>query len=146
MNSTLTYQQVDISLVASETKNRMEYLEPYGFTSTAHAGAEWVALFLGDDRSHGVVISIADRRYRIKRLKSGEVAICTDEGNSIMLKRGRLIEATTDTFNRAGHTTSRNAGKDHGGTIHRFTGRNIGQNRLIEHHASAVQYLRSQRL
>ncbi|NIH12528.1 MAG: phage baseplate assembly protein V, partial [Serratia symbiotica] len=75
VNSALACQQVDISLVAGETKNGMEYLEPYGFTSTAHAGAEGVALFLGGDRSHGVVINVADRRYRLKSLKSGEVAI-----------------------------------------------------------------------
>ncbi len=35
----------------------------------------------------------------IKGLKSSEVEIYTNEGDSsIMLKRGRLIEATTDTF------------------------------------------------
>ncbi|WP_334470332.1 phage baseplate assembly protein V [Arsenophonus sp. PmNCSU2021_1] len=98
LNNTTACQQVDISMMAGETKTGMEYLEPYGFTSTAHAGAEGVALFLAGDRSHGIVISVADRRYRIKGLKSGEVAIYTDEGDSIMLKRGRLIEATTETF------------------------------------------------
>ncbi|EFW13123.1 putative phage baseplate assembly protein, partial [Serratia symbiotica str. Tucson] len=46
---------------------------------------------------------------------------------------------------RAGHTTSRNAGKDHGGTVHRFTGRSTGQSRLHEYHADAVQHPRSQR-
>ncbi|WP_174889470.1 phage baseplate assembly protein V [Candidatus Williamhamiltonella defendens] len=97
INSTAS-QQVDISLLAGETKNGMEYLEPYGFTSTAHSGAEGVALFLGGDRSHGIVINLADRRYRLKSLKSGEVALYTDEGDSIVLKRGRLIEATTETF------------------------------------------------
>ncbi|BBI91832.1 phage baseplate assembly protein V [Serratia symbiotica] len=91
-------QSVDVALLAGETKAGMEYLEPYGFTSTAHAGAEGIALFLAGDRSHGIVINVADRRYRLKSLKSGEVAIYTDEGDSIMLKRGRLIEATTDTF------------------------------------------------
>jgi len=97
INSTAS-QQVDTSMMAGETKAGMEYLEPYGFTSTAHAGAEGIALFLAGDRSHGIVINVADRRYRLKSLKSGEVAIYTDEGDSIMFKRGRLIEATTDTF------------------------------------------------
>ncbi|HGJ5856477.1 phage baseplate assembly protein V [Arsenophonus nasoniae] len=98
VNSAMACQQVDIAMIAGEKKAGMEYLEPYGFTSTSHSGAEGVALFLAGDRSHGIVISVADRRYRIKGLKSGEVAIYTDEGDSIMLKRGRLIEATTDTF------------------------------------------------
>ncbi|WP_174888561.1 phage baseplate assembly protein V [Candidatus Hamiltonella defensa] len=98
LNNTTACQQADISMIAGETKASMEYLEPYGFTSTAHAGAEGIALFLAGDRSHGIVINVADRRYRLKGLKEGEVAIYTDEGDSIVLKRGRLIEATTDTF------------------------------------------------
>ncbi|WP_334468979.1 phage baseplate assembly protein V [Arsenophonus sp. PmNCSU2021_1] len=97
-NSTPACQQVDVAMIAGDTKAGMEYLEPYGFTSTAHSGAEGVALFLAGDRSHGIVINVADRRYRLKGLKSGEVAIYTDEGDSIVLKRGRLIEATTETF------------------------------------------------
>lgn len=97
INSTAS-QQVDISLVAGETKNGMEYLEPYGFTGIAHAGAEGVALFLSGDRSHGIVINIADRRYRLKDLQTGEVALYTDEGDHIVLKRGRVIEVTTDTL------------------------------------------------
>ncbi|BAE75627.1 phage assembly protein [Sodalis glossinidius str. 'morsitans'] len=98
LNNTTACQQVDISIMAGETKDGMEYLEPYGFTSTAHSGAEGVALFVSGDRSHGIVINVDDRRYRLKGLKEGEVAIYTDEGDSILLKRGRLIEATTETF------------------------------------------------
>ncbi|MGG2139901.1 phage baseplate assembly protein V [Symbiopectobacterium sp. RP] len=98
VNSAMACQQVDIAMIAGETKAGVEYLEPYGFTSTAHSGAEGVALFLAGDRSHGIVINVADRRYRLKGLKEGEVAIYSDEGDSIVLKRGRLIEATTETF------------------------------------------------
>ncbi|BGI51967.1 MAG: hypothetical protein HamCj_03200 [Candidatus Hamiltonella defensa (Ceratovacuna japonica)] len=97
-NSTAACQRVDVSLMAGETKAGMEYLEPYGFTSTAHAGAEGVALFLSGDRSHGIVINMADRRYRLKDLQTGEVALYTDEGDRVVLKRGRVIEVTTDTF------------------------------------------------
>ncbi|WP_174891724.1 phage baseplate assembly protein V, partial [Candidatus Hamiltonella defensa] len=97
-NSTAACQRVDVSLMAGETKAGMEYLEPYGFTSTAHAGAEGVALFLSGDRSHGIVINMADRRYRLKDLQTGEVALYTDEGDHIVLKRGRVIEVTTDTL------------------------------------------------
>ncbi|ASV33135.1 phage baseplate assembly protein V [Candidatus Hamiltonella defensa] len=97
-NSTAACQRVDVSLIAGETKAGMEYLEPYGFTGIAHAGAEGVALFLSGDRSHGIVINMADRRYRLKDLQTGEVALYTDEGDHIVLKRGRVIEVTTDTF------------------------------------------------
>jgi phage gp45-like len=38
-----------------------------------------------------------DGRYRVK-LKDGEVALYTDEGDIIHMKRGRLIEIETDTL------------------------------------------------
>lgn len=36
--------------------------------------------------------------YRLKALKTGEVALYTDEGAKIVLKRGRLIETDCDVF------------------------------------------------
>ncbi|WP_369407039.1 phage baseplate assembly protein [Arsenophonus endosymbiont of Aleurodicus floccissimus] len=57
LNNAIACQQVDISMMAGETKTSMEYLEPYGFTSTT--GAEGVALFLAGDGSHGIVINVA---------------------------------------------------------------------------------------
>ncbi|ELY6212262.1 phage baseplate assembly protein [Cronobacter dublinensis] len=95
LDSSRKCQAAGLKLIAGETKENVEYIEPYGFTSTAHAGAEAVVLFPSGDRSHGVVISVADRRYRLKGLRSGEVAIYTDEGDSIVLKRGRVTEITT---------------------------------------------------
>ncbi|ALB70540.1 phage baseplate assembly protein V [Cronobacter muytjensii] len=95
LDSSRKCQAAGLKLIAGETKENVEYIEPYGFTSTAHTGAEAVVLFPSGDRSHGVVISVADRRYRLKGLKSGEVAIYTDEGDSIVLKRGRVTEITT---------------------------------------------------
>jgi phage gp45-like len=51
------------------------------------------------DRSHGVVIVVADRRYRLQALAAGEVAIYTDEGDKIHFKRGRIIDIETQTLN-----------------------------------------------
>ena len=56
-------------------------------------------MFLSGDRSHAVVVVAADRRYRIKELKPGEVAIYTDEGDKVHFKRGRIIDIETDTLN-----------------------------------------------
>jgi len=44
-----------------------------------------------------VVVATADGRYRLP-LVDGEVALYTDEGDYIHLKRGRLIEVVTDTL------------------------------------------------
>lgn len=61
-------------------------------------GAEALAAFIGGNRDHGIVIAVDDRRYRLRGLEGGEVAIYTDEGDKIVLKRGNKIEVTTQTF------------------------------------------------
>lgn len=97
--STGKTQLLQMSLTAGEIKDGMEHLEPYGFTSCPHEGAEGLAAFMGGDRSHGVVLVVADRRYRVQALQAGEVAIYTDEGDRIHFKRGRIIDIQTGTLN-----------------------------------------------
>ena len=58
-----------------------------------------MAAFIGGDRSHGVVIVVADRRFRLQGLKPGEVALYTDEGDRIHFKRGRILDIETLTLN-----------------------------------------------
>ncbi|WP_252088743.1 phage baseplate assembly protein V [Pseudomonas sp. MWU13-3659] len=91
-------QGLQMRLTADEVKDGMEHFEPYGFTSNPLAGAEGLAAFLGGDRSHGVVICVSDRRFRLQALKSGEVALYTDEGDRLHFKRGRVIEVETLTL------------------------------------------------
>ena len=95
-------QRLQIGLLAGEQKSAVEHVEPYGFTSHAHRGAEVLAAFFGGDRSHGVVITVADRRYRLKGLKEGEVAIFDDVGQKVWLTReGILIESAKRITGRA---------------------------------------------
>ncbi|WP_166359279.1 phage baseplate assembly protein V [Pseudomonas akapageensis] len=98
-NSANKLQTLQMRLTANEVKGNMEHFEPYGFTSHPQAGAEGIAAFLGGDRSHGVLLVVADRRYRLQSLKPGEVAIYTDEGDRIHFKRGRVIDIETGTLN-----------------------------------------------
>lgn len=90
-------QTLQVKLLADEVKDSIEHLEPYGFTANPLQGAEVLATFMDGDRSHGVVIVAADRRYRVKNLQKGEVAIYTDEGDVIKLGRGRNITITCGT-------------------------------------------------
>lgn len=91
-------QGLQMRLTAGEVKDGMEHFEPYGFTSNPQPGAEGLAAFLSGDRSHGVVICVADRRFRLAGLQSGEVALYTDEGDFLHFKRGRVIEVETMTL------------------------------------------------
>lgn len=92
-------QSLQVRLTAGELKDNVEHFEPYGFTCNPKAGAEVITMFLGGDRSHAVVLVAADRRYRIKELQPGEVAIYTDEGDKVHFKRGRVIDIETQTLN-----------------------------------------------
>lgn len=91
-------QTLQLRLFAGEVKDNVEHFESYGFTSNPHPGAEGLAAFLGGDRSHGVVICLADRRFRLQGLQSGEVALYTDEGDVLHFRRGRRIEVKTLTL------------------------------------------------
>jgi len=77
---------------AGTLQNR-EAFQHYGFTSRAKDGAEAIVL-----RDGNIFISIAedDRRYRLA-IEEGEVALYSDEGDSVRLKRGRIMELTAGT-------------------------------------------------
>ncbi|MFO3723942.1 phage baseplate assembly protein V [Pseudomonas sp. HLMP] len=96
-NSARKLQSLQLRITAGEVKDDVEHLEPYGFTSCPKDGAEALAGFIGD-RSHGVVIMVSDRRFRLQSLKPGEVALYTDEGDRLHFKRGRVVEVDTATF------------------------------------------------
>ncbi|TEA26396.1 phage baseplate assembly protein V [Candidatus Schmidhempelia bombi] len=97
-NSSSKCQTLQIKMSGGEQKSDIEHIEPYGFTSRPLDGAEAVALFLDGDKSHGVILAAGDRRYRIKSLKKGEVAIYTDEGDCICLNRDNQINIKTKKF------------------------------------------------
>lgn len=83
-------RSVQVRLLADEVRDDLEHVEPYGFTSEPHPEAEAFTLFFDGDRSHGIVFTIADRRYRLKPLRTGEVAIFDDLGQKVHLTRDGL--------------------------------------------------------
>ncbi|MDR5803397.1 phage baseplate assembly protein V [Caballeronia sp. LZ001] len=85
--------------LANEDTVDLEMFQHYGFTSAPPTGAMQIILPLGGRTSHGVVIATEHGRYRMKALKQGEVAIYTDEGDSIVLSRGRVTTIRTGTLN-----------------------------------------------
>lgn len=85
-------QTAQVSLLEDETRDKLERVQDYGFTSNPLPGAEAITLFVGGNRDHGLIIKVDDRRFRLKSLKGGEVAMYTDEGDFIHFKRDRNIE------------------------------------------------------
>lgn len=83
-------QELQLELLAGESQDAVERFQNYGLTSAPHPGAEALVVFAGGLRSHGVVLAVEDRRYRLTGLAQGEVALFDDLGNVIKLGRQRI--------------------------------------------------------
>lgn len=95
VNAAARVQKMQVRLLGDEVGDNLENFEHYGLTSNPPAGLEAAVFFVGGSRDHGVVVGIADRQFRIKALKPGEVALYTDEGDKIELLRDRKMRLTT---------------------------------------------------
>lgn len=80
-------QKVQVSLLEGEAGDNVDRLQQYGFTSVPHPGAEGVFLSLNGSRDQGVVVVVDDRRFRLKGLSGGEVAVFDDLGHAVILNR-----------------------------------------------------------
>jgi phage baseplate assembly protein V len=84
-------QEVQIALLADEVRSDVERFQNYGLTSVPLPGMEAVALSVGGNRDHMIVVAIGDRLYRLKDLAAGEVALYDHLGNFVHLKANGTI-------------------------------------------------------
>lgn len=80
-------QLVQLSALADETLGDVPHVFDYGFTANPHPGADAVIASIGGNRNATIAIKIDDRRYRLKGLAEGEVALYDDLGQKVYLKR-----------------------------------------------------------
>ncbi len=85
-------QAIQLGLLSDETRDDVERFQEYGFTSNPPIDSEAVVVFVGGVREHGLAIGVEDRRYRIRNLASGEVAVYDQTGSKIVLKSNGNIE------------------------------------------------------
>jgi phage baseplate assembly protein V len=78
-------QMLQLKLGALELRDRTPRLADFGFTSYPPAGSDAALLFVGGDRSNGVVIATGNQTYRLKGLASGDAAIYDSRGQSVWL-------------------------------------------------------------
>lgn len=98
IDSSKKLQTLQVAGMNGEVLSGVEHMEPYGFTSAPHKGAEAIVVHPSGNASHSVAIVVADRNYRLQALEQGEVAIYTDEGDKIHFKRNNEIEVSTAKF------------------------------------------------
>jgi len=88
------FQLIQVGIRQGELRDGVEHFQPYGFAFRPHAGAQAVVAYLGGCGNHPVALVVADPRHRLRDLETGEVALYTDEGDTIVLRRDRRIEVT----------------------------------------------------
>ena len=91
-------QNVQVSLLYQEGKTKVERMQNYGFSGHAPGESEVTVVFIGGGRDHGVIIATDDRDSRMTGLAEGEVAVYSNEGDSIVLRRDNTIELHTKTL------------------------------------------------
>jgi phage gp45-like len=74
-----------------ETPVGVQHLQNYGWASVPLAGAEASVIHVLGKRSHPLVIAVGDRRYRMKNMAGGEVAIYDDQGQYVYLSRNGIV-------------------------------------------------------
>lgn len=83
-------QELQLDLLADETQDAVERFQDYGFASVPHPQAEAIVACMGGLRSHAVALVVADRRYRLRGMETGEVALFDDLGNVVKLGRDAI--------------------------------------------------------
>lgn len=94
-------QTMQITALAEESRD-VERYQDYGLSTHPPTGSQGIILFLGGDRSHGIAIKVDDPATRKKGLTQGEVALYTDEGDYLWLKRNREALLRANKFNVIG--------------------------------------------
>jgi phage gp45-like len=94
-------QECTAQFMKAEERERIECPQNYGFTSNVVKAekeddgqikkcAEGFVQFMGGNRSFPVVEVMDDRRYRLKNMEEGEVAVYDDQQQSVKVKRKEI--------------------------------------------------------
>lgn len=128
-------QLVQLGVLQGETIDGAEHHQPYGFSSVPLAGAEAVMVCPNGDRSHPLVATISDRRYRptggepgqvdqyhyagarITMLASGDILLTPAPGGKVIIDgaatgatgEGVVVGTGIDPFTGATYNTLGNA-------------------------------------
>ncbi len=86
-----TVQRLQARFSALELRDGIPRLAEFGFTSRPPAGSDCVAIYVGGDRSNGVVIATGNQTYRLKGLGDGDAALYDSRGQSVWLTSAGIV-------------------------------------------------------
>jgi len=101
VTETTKWRTLQVDVRYDETRDDVEHVEPYGFTSRpklsdSSGAAEAVCAKLGGDGAHTVALVVGDRRYRLTDLGAGEVALYDHDGQIVKLtSSGNIVISAT---------------------------------------------------
>lgn len=110
-------QQIQANGFSNESMGDIEHVHPYGFSARPQVpdmvggikrAAEAFMSFLGGNRSHGVVVAVGDRRFRLFNLQPGEVGLHDDQGHQIHITRGGVFVSAPNSKKIVGQIMSDN--------------------------------------
>ncbi|CCD30345.1 Putative Phage baseplate assembly protein V [Candidatus Glomeribacter gigasporarum BEG34] len=84
-------QRHQARLGALEVRDHTPRLAEYGFASMPPVGSDAVVVFIGGDRSNGVIIATGHQASRLNHLKAGEAALYDDLGQRVILTRHGIV-------------------------------------------------------
>lgn len=87
-------QTLQVQLGPMETRDNTPRLAEFGLASNPPHGSDAIVIFVGGDRSNGVVIATGNKTLRMKSLAPGESAIYDSLGKYVYLSAsGIIVEA-----------------------------------------------------
>jgi phage baseplate assembly protein V len=94
VNDAVATQSMQLVIGQDDPLNDVAHFQGYGFAVNPHPGAEAVVVNVGG-LNHPIVVAVEDRRYRLKGLASGEVALYDDQDQVVKIGRNKItIEST----------------------------------------------------
>lgn len=84
-------QKLQVKLGEMEIRDNTPRMAEYGYTSMPPADTDAVLLFVGGDRSNGIIIATGNQTYRLRGLQTGEVALYDDQGQKVYLTRAGIV-------------------------------------------------------
>lgn len=91
VDDTSAVQTVQIKTGADEVLSDVQHRQPYGYAyNPKKDGADPLVIALGGNPGHSLVIMVGNRKYRLKGLAEGEVALYDDLEQQFILKRTHI--------------------------------------------------------
>lgn len=90
-NEAAVVSSAQVTFGPLETRDATKIVQSYGFASALPVGTDVVVVFVGGDRSNGVVVATNHKQSRPQTMQTGDVCVFDDRGQSVTLTAGGIV-------------------------------------------------------